>query len=148
MLVFAQGLGFTCLSTLQAILIGADRARTGAKRVLTAVVVALVLNGVLVPAFGALGAAVSAVASFAIATALVGASVAKELGSIIEPRTALRAVIASVAIGGLGWMIPSRGWSVLLELVGLGVVYLGIAWLIGLLRREHIDLLLKRRAKP
>ena len=145
LLVFAQGLGFTCLIALQSMLVGAGRPLTGAKCILAALIVAIALNVTLIALFGAVGAAISALASFATAVILSGTFVARELGSIIELRVVVRAAMASLAVGVLGWMIPSHGWQVLLELVGLGVAYLGIAWLTGVLRPEHIQLLLKKQ---
>ena len=108
-------------------------------------IVAIALNVTLIALFGAVGAAISALASFATAVILSGTFVARELGSIIELRVVVRAAMASLAVGVLGWMIPSHGWQVLLELVGLGVAYLAIAWLTGILRPEHIQLLLKKQ---
>ncbi len=145
LLVFAQGLGFTCLIALQSMLVGAGRPLTGAKCILAALIVAIALNVTLIALFGAVGAAISALASFATAVILSGTFVAQELGSIIELRVVVRAAMASLAVGVLGWMIPSHGWQVLLELVGLGVAYLAIAWLTGILRPEHIQLLLKKQ---
>ena len=126
-------------------LVGAGRPLTGAKCILAALIVAIALNVTLIALFGAVGAAISALASFATAVILSGTFVARELGSIIELRVVVRAAMASLAVGVFGWMIPSHGWQVLLELVGLGVAYLGIAWLTGVLRPEHIQLLLKKQ---
>jgi O-antigen/teichoic acid export membrane protein len=146
LLIFAHGMGFTCLGALQSILLGAGKAAVGARRIYVGLAIALAVNVVLIPRFGADGAGTGAVLAFATATLLVGAAVRRRLGAIIEPRVALLAILASAGIGAVGWLIPAKGVLVLVELALLGLAHLGVAWLIGLIGKA--DLLLLRGKAP
>jgi O-antigen/teichoic acid export membrane protein len=147
LLVFGHGLGFTALSALQAIVIGIGHAKLAARRVYLALTAAVVMNLVLVPLLGAVGAATAAVLSFAAATALVGHVVRREIGVLLDVRKAALAVAVNCAIAGLGWLIPSIGAAVLVELAVLGLVTLAAMWAVGLILPEDLQLLLKRRGK-
>ncbi len=144
-LIFAQGLGFTVLAALQAIVIGTGHAAQAAHRLLGALVAALVLNLVLIPAFGAVGAAIAAVLAFAISTILVGALVRRELGVLLEPRQAILALAVSLGVGLLSWRIPSSGAGLLAELAGLGIVTLAAMRLVGVIMPGDVQLLLGRQ---
>lgn len=141
LLIFAHGLGFTCLSSLQSILVGAGKAAAGARRIYGGLAVALLVNAVLIPRFGADGAGVGAVLAFAVAAVLVGGIVRATVGALVEVRVAVLAVLASLGIGVLGWLIPSHGVLVLVELVVLGLVHLGVAWMLGLIGKADLVLL-------
>jgi O-antigen/teichoic acid export membrane protein len=141
LLIFAQGLGFTCLGALQSILVGAGAAPAGARRIYAGVLVAILLNSALVPALGAEGAALAAVLALATAASLVGQAVYRRIGVVIEPRTAILALLLSAAAGVVGWLVPAAGFAVLAELVGLGLVYLACAWMVGLIGRADLGML-------
>lgn len=141
LLIFAHGLGFTCLSSLQSILVGAGRAAAGARRIYGGLVVAILVNAVLIPRFGADGAGIGAVLAFAIAAVLVGGVVRATVGALVEVRVAALAVLASLGIAVLGWLIPSRGPLVLVELALLGCLHLAVAWTLGLIGKADLELL-------
>lgn len=145
LLIFAQGLGFTLLNSLQAILLGAGAADTGARRILVAVVLAVVFNLTLIPLLGATGAALSAVLGFAVAAASVAVAVRRRLGALVEPRVAVGSVLLSLLVGLVGWLIPAGGLVLLVELVALFGLYLGLAWAAGLIGRADLAMLRGRR---
>lgn len=145
LLIFAQGLGFTLLNSLQAILLGAGAADTGARRILVAVVLAAAFNLTLIPLLGATGAALSAVLGFAIAAASVAVAVQRRLGALVEPRVAVGSVLLSLLVGLVGWLIPAGGLVLLVELAALFGLYLGLAWAAGLIGRADLAMLRGRR---
>jgi O-antigen/teichoic acid export membrane protein len=132
LLVFAQGLGYTLVSTLLAILIGAGASRVAAQRIFIALTIAIALNLILIPLIGAMGSALAALSSFVIAGLLFARLVRQKLGVLLEWRATLLALLASIAVGLAGWLIPTTGLMLLVEIVGLGLAYLGIVWAIGL----------------
>jgi O-antigen/teichoic acid export membrane protein len=145
LLILAQGLGFTFLGALQAILIGTGDAAIAARRILIGLAVAVALNLILIPLYGATGAAVAAILSFAFTVLLVAELVRRRMGVLLETRRALLALMASVLIAVAGWLIPATGLMVLLELAVLGIAYLGLGWILKLFDGSDIALLRGRR---
>jgi O-antigen/teichoic acid export membrane protein len=146
-LIFAQGLGFTVLSTLQAIVIGMGNVAVAWHRIYLALVGSFVLNLLLIPPFGALGAAVSSLLAYLAANALLGQFVWRQLGVLADGRQAMLAVAISAGVAGLAWLIPARGAGLLLELASLGLVALGLMWVTGLTGPGDVALLLGRSGK-
>jgi O-antigen/teichoic acid export membrane protein len=132
LLVFAQGLGYTLVSALLAILIGAGASRVAAQRIYIALTIAVAANLILIPLIGAMGSALAALFSFVTAGFLLARLVRQKLGVLLEWRATLLALLASIAVGLAGWLIPATGLMLLVEIVGLGLAYLGIVWAIGL----------------
>jgi O-antigen/teichoic acid export membrane protein len=145
LLILAQGLGFTFLGALQAILIGTGDAAIAARRILIGLAVAVALNLILIPLYGATGAAVAAILSFAFTVLLVAELVRRRMGVLLETRRALLALLASILIAVAGWLIPATGLMVLLELAVLGIAYLGLGWILKLFDGSDIALLRGRR---
>ncbi|HUG04211.1 MAG TPA: oligosaccharide flippase family protein [Steroidobacteraceae bacterium] len=145
LLILAQGLGFTFLGALQAILIGTGDAAIAARRIYVGLGIAVALNLILIPLYGGIGAAIAAILSFAITVLLVAQVVRRRMGVLLEPRRALLALLASILIAVSGWLIPTTGPMVLLELGGLGMAYLGLGWILGLFDASDIALLRGRR---
>ena len=147
LLVFAQGMGFTVLASLQAIVIGIGHAAVAAHRIYGALAIAVVLNLVLISLFGAVGAAAAALLSFAIATILIGLFVKREMGVLLEPRQAALTLVVTLAVAALGWIIPSSGAWLLVELAALALVALGAMRAVGLIQPGDVGLLLGRKKK-
>ena len=141
LLIFAQGLGFTVLNSLQAMLVGAGAADKGAKRIFLALAVGALCNLTLVPLLGATGAALAALLGLATAAISVAVVVRRRLGALVEPRVVAGSVLLSLAIGLVAWLMPSSGLVVLVELAGLFAAYLGLAWAVGLVGRADVALL-------
>ncbi len=144
LLVFAQGLGYTLVASLQAILVGAGASRQAAQRIYIALAIAVILNIVLIPLLGAIGAATSALLSIAIASLLMARLVRQKLGVLLRWRPTLLAVFASFCVGVAGWYIPATGLMLLVEAAGLGLAYLGFVLATGLVRAEDLTQLRKR----
>jgi O-antigen/teichoic acid export membrane protein len=146
LLIFAQGLGFTVLNSLQAMLVGAGAADKGAKRIFLALAVGAIFNVTLVPLLGATGAALAALLGLATAAISVAVVVRKRLGVLVEPRVVIGSVLLSLAVGLVAWLVPSGGLVVLVELAGLFLAYLGLAWAVGLIGHADVALLRGRNA--
>jgi O-antigen/teichoic acid export membrane protein len=146
LLVFAQGLGFTLVSAMLAILIGAGASRVAAQRIYIALAMAIALNLILIPLIGAMGSALAALFSFVTAGFLLARLVRQHLGVLLEWRATLLALLVSMAAGIAGWLIPAAGWMLLVEIVGLGLAYLGIVWAMGLFSLADLAQL-RRRAR-
>jgi O-antigen/teichoic acid export membrane protein len=145
LLILAQGLGFTFLGALQAILIGTGDAAVAARRIYVGLAIAVALNLIMIPLYGATGAAIAAILSFAITVLLVAQLVRRRMGVLLETRRALLALLASGLIAVVGWLMPMTGPMVLLELAVLGVAYLGLIWVLGLFDASDLAMLRGRR---
>lgn len=141
LLIFAQGLGFTLLNSLQAMLVGAGAADKGARRIFVALVIGVAANLILVPLLGATGAALAAVLGLASAAVAVAIAVRRRLGALVEPRVAAGSVLLSLGVGLVAWLMPADGLLVLVELAGLFLIYLGLAWAVGLVGRADVAML-------
>jgi O-antigen/teichoic acid export membrane protein len=146
LLVFAQGLGFTLISAMLAILIGAGASRVAAQRIYIALALAIGLNLILIPLIGAMGSALAALFSFVTAGFLLARLVRQHLGVLLEWRATLLALLVSVVAGITGWLIPAAGWMLLVEIVAVGLAYLGIVWAMGLVSLADLAQL-RRRAR-
>jgi O-antigen/teichoic acid export membrane protein len=104
------------------------------------------LNLILIPLYGASGAATAALLSFAVTVVLIAQVVRRRMGVLLDARQALLALLASVLIAIVGWLVPAQGLMVLLELAGLGAAYLGLIWAVGLVDAGDIALLRGRQA--
>jgi O-antigen/teichoic acid export membrane protein len=112
-----------------------------ARRIYGGLAIGVALNLVLIPLYGATGAATAAVLSFAITVVLNALVVRRRLGVLLEARQALLALLASVLIGMIGWLVPAEGLMVLVELAVLGTAYLGLIWVMGLISADDIALI-------
>ena len=144
-LVFAHGLFNTMFLTLIAILVAINEPRRGAVIALGVLPVALVGNGLLIPLLGAPGAALAAL--LATTTAAVAASVVvwRRVGTLIEPLVLIKTLLASAVVCIAAVLIPSEGLLTLVELAGLGVAFLGLASLLGLITGADLAPLLPRK---
>ncbi len=146
LLVFAQGLGYTLVSALLAILVGAGASRLAAQRIYIALTIGVAANLILIPLYGAMGAAVAALVSFVTAGLLLARLVRQKLGVLLRWRATLLALLVSIVVGIAGWLIPATGFMLLAEVAVLGLAYLGIVWAIGLVSLADLAQL-RRRAQ-
>jgi O-antigen/teichoic acid export membrane protein len=146
-LVFAHGLLYTIFMSLANALIGAGRATTSARLSLAALAFAIVLSVALVLWGGALGAAVAAL--IANAAAVIGASVVvgKAIGWSVEVSLLLRVLLLTAAICLPAWLVEAQGLMLLLELALLGITYVTLLPLAGLIDRAELEPFLPRWAK-
>jgi len=105
----------------------------------------LVLNFILVPVMGILGAAAATFASYALQAVFVLAFGRKVLGMAIEPSWLARVALASGCIYGLASLMPGSGLVGLVGRVLGGVVLYGIlVFALGIVKREEVRSLLSR----
>ena len=141
-LVFAHGLFNTTFLTLIAILVAVNESRRGAAIALAILPVALLGNGLLIPLLGALGAALAALLATATAALAAGVVVRRRVGTLCEPLVLIKTLLASAAVCAVGALIPSSGLLTLVELAGLGVAFLGLASVLGLITAADLAPLL------
>lgn len=102
--------------------------------------VVAVSNMVLIPRLGPAGAAISLLVGMVGVTIVVGGLVWRHFGPPLAMRTLVRVAIASAVVGIPATLIRLRGPLVLLELAGLGTVYLLVLWLLGEISVEDFAL--------
>jgi O-antigen/teichoic acid export membrane protein len=122
-------------------------AAVAARRVYAGLATGVTLNLILISLYGATGAATAAVMSFAVTVILIARVVWRRTGVLLEARQALLALLASVGVGGISWLVPATGLMVLLEFAGLGMAYLGLIWAMGLIGADDIALLRGRQTE-
>jgi O-antigen/teichoic acid export membrane protein len=133
LLSFGHGLWNTLFFTAIAVLIATGGQQAAAALGLAAVPVAFAANALLVPAFGAHGAAIAALLVPAIATLAAAWIIWRRLGPLPDAVRLLRAVPVAGILALLAWLLPASGLWLLLELAGLGLVLPLLAVFTGLL---------------
>jgi PST family polysaccharide transporter len=146
-LIFAHGLFYTTFLCLANVLIAAGRAGTSARLSLVALAVAIVLSATFVLWVGAPGAAWAALIANAAAVIGAGVVIGKAVGVAVEASVLGRVALLTAAICGASWWIDGRGLRLLVELALLGVVYVALLPVLGLLRRSDLAPFLPTRTK-
>ena len=146
-LIFAHGLCYTMFLSLANVLVGAGRATTSARLSLGTLAVATALSVTLVLWAGAPGAAWAAL--IANAAGLVGATVVigKAVGVPVRGAVLARVLLLTAVVGGASWWIEGRGVMLLVEFALLGVVYLALLPVAGLLARADVEAFLPEWAR-
>jgi O-antigen/teichoic acid export membrane protein len=147
LLIFAQGLGYTMFNTLCGILIACDRQRAAAGIALGMLPAGVVVNVVLIGLWGAAGAAVAALSTLSTAGLLAGWFAERALGTLLPLSVLVRIIVASAPVVLLGGLIEAEDLALLLELGGLGLVYMALTIAFGLLTREDLKSLVPAPAK-
>jgi O-antigen/teichoic acid export membrane protein len=135
-LAFAQGL----FLTMVAVLIGAGRAGAASVIALGVLPLAVVLDTLLVRALDAPGAALGTLLSCAAAAAAAGILIQRHVGALLPDRLVgiILAAGASVAVSAV---IRAEGPWLVVELAGVGLLYLGLLAATGLIRPADLRLL-------
>ena len=146
-LIFAHGLIYTTFMCFANLLIGAGRAGASARLSLTALTFAVVLSVVLVRWAGAYGAAVAALV--ANGGALIGATivVGRAIAWPFEVAVWSRVLLLTACIGMASWWVEAHGLLLLLELALLGIAYVALLPLVGLVSRADLAPFLPRWIK-
>jgi O-antigen/teichoic acid export membrane protein len=139
-LAFAQGLFLTLFLTMVAVLIGAGRAGAASVIALGVLPLAVVLDTLLVRALDAPGAALGTLLSCAAAAAAAGILIQRHVGALLPDRLVgiILAAGASVAVSAV---IRAEGPWLVVELAGVGLLYLGLLAATGLIRPADLRLL-------
>ncbi len=147
-LIVAYGLAYTVMMTLCAVLIALDRAFWSARLTLLAVVVSAVLNLVLVPRYGAIGAGSAALLTMVATCIAAGLIVRSELAQpLIQAGVALRATVAVAVVAWASMAIVTSGALLILELAVLLAAYLALLWVLRVIGRDDIALLFPGAAR-
>jgi O-antigen/teichoic acid export membrane protein len=147
-LIFAQGLCLTVFLTLCAVLVGAGRSSFAGLLALAVLPPGIVLDAVLASAFGVMGAAVGALVTTAVAMIAAAAALRRRLGSLVRPGVLLRVLAATALAGAVSWYLQGEGPLVVVELLGVGVGYLELLQLYGLVRLDDLAPFLPARLRP
>lgn len=101
--------------------------------------IAAVLNSVLVPSYGAVGAAWASALSGSGGAVVLGTLVYRRFGSLMAWRRAVKAALAICLMGGIASQITARGPLLAAAYVGcLGIYVLGLV-LLGEVTREDLE---------
>jgi O-antigen/teichoic acid export membrane protein len=146
-LVFAHGLLYTIFMALANTLIGVGQAAASAKLSLAALVLAVGLSIGLVVWAGAPGAAFAALVANTAAVIGAGIVISRTIGWPAEASTWPRVLLLTAAICAIGWWVEARGMMLLLELALLGIAYVALLPLVGLIDRADLELFLARSAR-
>ena len=88
--------------------------------------VALLLNGWLIPANGAVGAAAGFLATLACGTTAAGFWIYRHYGPPAKLLTVVRTTAATAAVAGLSLQFDATGWWLLVKLSALMLIYLAV----------------------
>jgi O-antigen/teichoic acid export membrane protein len=101
-------------------------------------VIDLPLCLILVPKWGAPGAALATLIASALGVIAAGTLVLRRFGAILPWGSLWRAAISGMAILALSWLWPSSGWVLLVELASLFGVYFLVLYVLGELKHLEI----------
>jgi O-antigen/teichoic acid export membrane protein len=147
LLIFAQGLSYTMLNSLCGILIACGQQHTAAGIVLGVLPAAVLANVALIGLWGVAGAAVAALLALSAAGLLAGWFAERALGTLLPSSVLFRTLLAGAPVVLLGNLIETEGLALLLELAGLGLVYVALTIVLGLLTREDLKVFLPASPK-
>jgi O-antigen/teichoic acid export membrane protein len=146
LLIFGNGLLYTVFSILMSILLAIGQHKAAAHIALVALAPAIIANAVLVPHFGAAGAAYATIVAAAAAVLMVGIAIWRQLGSLIEPAMLLKALLLTAVLGTCAIAIQLSGVYILVEMAGLMILFILASYWIGLIDRRFVVLLLQKTA--
>lgn len=102
----------------------------------------LILNIILVPVIGILGAAISTLVTFFVCAAIFGSASFKELPFEIDFKFALKCIVASIPMAFVVWKLDPYGIVNILISVGIAaVIYFGILILLRGFTKEEYEFL-------
>jgi O-antigen/teichoic acid export membrane protein len=146
-LVVALGFFFSVLLALTGVLIAASKAGHAARVPLGATVAATLLCLVLVPDFGAMGAAVATLIATAGAAVAAGVQVWRAAGPWLNVPVCARVLVATALVAVPSWLIETKGVLLLGELVAAGLIYVLVLPVLGLVRRADLVPLMPARLR-
>ena len=144
-LVVGQGLLSTLLIVVSSALVAASRAGAAAGVAAAGLAAAAVGTVLLVPAYGAMGAAVATTIGCGVAACGAGWLAAKHIGSWLSAGMAMRLAAATAPVALLAAALPGQGGWLLVELAALCVLQLGLLAAMGVIGTADLRLLAGRR---
>jgi O-antigen/teichoic acid export membrane protein len=132
-LIFAHGLFYTAFLCFANVLMAVGRAATSARLSLAALAFAVVLSVVLVRWFGAPGAAWAAMIANLIALIGVAIVIDRVFGMPLDLWVIGRVVLLTSLICGASWWLDGRGFMIVVELAVLGLAYVALLPVTGLI---------------
>ena len=142
------GLGlFALLDVFSHALMAAGRQYLAAGALVTTVPLVWLSNYLLVPRFGALGAATSMLLGMAIGTGLTGAMAYRHFGSVVRLSTLIRVLVAALVVALLSATITVQGPVIIIKLAMLSSVYLFTLYILGEITWKDFGLSMKDAAE-
>ena len=138
LLVLANGLFHTLMTTAIAILLATKRQRLGAVLAVSALVPSLAFSALLVPKFGAIGAAYSTVLASALTAIAAGYAVRQEAGALFDRLVLIKALLVTIVVGAVGLALPTRGLLLVLEMAALMLAALGLSVALRIVTRADL----------
>jgi O-antigen/teichoic acid export membrane protein len=140
--ILVIGLGFlTVFQILTTIITASGRPKISMSIVLLLVPIAISLNLFLIPIYELNGAAISIVITSLLGLILVSLYVWKYFKALVERRSFLRILLASMAIFYISLRLDFSGFFLILEYLGLFLLYLGILVLLREVDRRDLETL-------
>ncbi len=133
-------LGFGLLQVMTTIISASGRPTVSLLIGVATFGVSVLLNSMLIPSRGIVGAAISTTVAMLIGVALAGGYLVSRFGAMIRPLSLLRiALCASVVFFGSMLFAPTSIPLILAQLAGLSLAYAGVLVLTGELNRQDLD---------
>ncbi len=139
LLVFGSGLLFTVFSVLLTILLAIGRQRIAAMLAVGVIVPAFVANALLVPRFGARGAAIATIVAAGIGTIATGTALRVSLGSLMEFKVLPKILFATACVCALASVVQMEGLGLVVGLPALMVAYIALGMMLGVISKSDLD---------
>lgn len=147
-LVVGQGMAFTFMNVLNSAVVAASRPDRAVLAGIYGVVTAIVALVILVPAYGAMGAAIGTTMGGLVAAGAAGYYASRWVGPWIMPGELLKLVAATALIVFAASWFDTDGLMFIVELVVLGILLLTVFALTGVIRMSDVQILLGRIPEP
>lgn len=146
-LIFAHGLLHTLFMTFANVLIATGTAAASARLALAALAFATAISTGFVLWFGAVGAALGALIANAAAVIGAGVLVGRVIGMPVHLSMCARVVLLTAVVAVPSWWFETRSVMLLVEFALLGMVYLALLPVVGLVGRTDVEAFLPLWAK-
>lgn len=119
-------------------LMAADRRRFAVGILCALVPLAVLLNVLLIPRMGPVGAAVTLLLTMVAGTAAAMIATARHYGALLKPLSVMRVALGTAAVVFLGGHLPGGGLWLVIELAGLMGLYVALLAALGELTRQDL----------
>ncbi|MBI4450640.1 oligosaccharide flippase family protein [Candidatus Woesearchaeota archaeon] len=124
--ILAAGMGLFALLYIMTTIINAKHPKAAVRVMVVVLAVSVALNAVLVPRYGAFGAALSTASAMFLGVVLAGMVLSHRHGVLLGFGSLAKAAVATGAVYAIASIVPVKGFMLLAEYVLLGIIYVCI----------------------
>jgi stage V sporulation protein B len=140
LLIFSNGL-LSLFSVFAAVIVASGKPKIELFIGMISFSILVGLNLFLIPSGGIDGAALSLLLTSMITSGIAGVFVYKNYKVLIEKKSLLKISLASLFVFVISYLLPVKGWWLILEYLLLAIIYISFLFLLKEIKNEDIDLI-------